>query len=555
MEAKKTILIVEDNDINREMLSMILEDKYNVVAVENGLLGIEKLHELGKQISLIMLDIQMPVMNGYEFLDSVREEGVYTDIPIIVTTGGNTDEEQIKSLDKGASDFVVKPYNADVIMKRAEALIRLRETSAVLHKVEKDVVTGAYNKEFFMEYVSQQLERKPYNEYDILCAEVESFDLLYGRYGKATSDAFMREFVESIQKTYPKNSIVGMNSDDVVLVFTENVSFEEHKAFKEKAVATLREEDLPRFPINFAIYRNIDKDLSIEKICHNAKLALEGLRFNPDAMIGEFDEQFRERLELQEEMKDGFERAVADKEFRVYYQPKHDVATGKVGGAEALIRWIHPERGFMSPGAFIPFFETNGYICRVDLFVIETACQDIRRWLDEGRNIVPVSMNISQVDFDQAGLVETITEIVDRNRVPHELVHFEITESFNATDKVKKKNAVEEFKKNGFMIELDDFGSGYSTLNTLGQLPIDIIKVDMDLIRNMFDPKHQVILKGALYTASQLEVEVVAEGVETVEMVEAMKEMRPENTRLLLQGYYYSKPLPVAEFEAYMENN
>ena len=243
---------------------------------------------------------------------------------------------------------------------------------------------------------------------------------------------------------------------------------------------------------------------------------------------------------------------IENKQFKIFYQPKHDAFTEKVKGAEALVRWIHPELGFINPADFIPVFERNGFISELDRYIVEVVCSDLRRLLDEGKEVVPISVNVSQVDFDHTNLTNYLEEIVDSYSIPHNLIHFEVTESANASDIRRKMAAVYSFKEKGFHVELDDFGVGYSSLSTLGELPIDVMKIDMSLISNIMEPKYNTVLNSILLVANGLGISAVAEGVETKEQLEKLRDMCQEKIDLLIQGFYYAKPMPLEDFEQYI---
>ncbi|MCF0262035.1 MAG: EAL domain-containing protein [Sphaerochaetaceae bacterium] len=552
MARKNNVLIIEDNELNRELLSSILEDTYNVIQAENGLQGLDILKQKGNQISLILLDIQMPVMNGYEFLEAIKAEGTYSDIPIIVTTAGDTDQEQIKCLSMGASDFVIKPYNPEIVKKRAESFIRLRETFQMLHKVEKDSLTGAYSRESFCAYASNKLATELDTDFDMVCVEIESFNLLQSRYGAEDCDTLLRLMVKNLMQKVTPDVIVGRIGESQLALLMHHRDIESHKASMQTKFNLEGLVNIPNVKLNCGVYANVDKNTSIVEIIGNALLPIDKIRNQYGQNIAEFDDSVRQSLLRKQFLESSAKEALKTGQFYVYYQPKFDVKNNTTGGAEALIRWIHPQLGFMNPGEFIPIFESNGFVYEIDLFVFKTVCSDLRRWIDQGSKVVPVSVNVSQMDFDRPNIAQELADIADSFNIPHNLLHLEITESANASDKAKKFDTVFSFNEKGFKIELDDFGTGYSTLSALGELPIDTMKIDMSLIRNMFEPKHQAILKSVIYTAEGLKLSAVAEGVETQEQVKALMDMCQDNVKLYVQGYFYSKPLPVQQFEHYL---
>lgn len=554
MQKKRSVLVIEDNELNRELLTVILEDTYDVLTAENGAVGLDVLEEYGSLISLILLDIQMPVLDGYGFLQAIQREGKWIDIPIIVATASNTIADELSCLEMGASDFVTKPYNPDIVRRRAESLIRLRETSAMLHRVERDSLTGVYTRNFFLELVRQRLQNDPSGAYDMICVEIESFRLLHDRYGSNRCNAIIQSMVASIVENIDKGAIVGRFDTAQIAFLTKHLSVAEHEEAMKRCLPSGARTLSFNVTVNCGVYSNVDHNLSAELICNNALMPIDKIRNHYGRFIAEYDDSIRQQVVREQVILDCMENAIQERQFRVYYQPKYNIVAEKTGGAEALVRWIHPEMGFMNPGEFIPIFEHNGFIPELDRYVLDSVCRDLRTWIEEGKAVVPISVNVSQADFDRLDLAEQYEALVDSYHIPHELIHFEITESTHASDAMRKKNNVIKFHEMGFQIELDDFGTGYSSLGSLGEIPLDVMKLDMSLVRNMFEEKYRAILEGALYTACQLKLKaVVAEGVETKEQADALRRLCEGRIKIYIQGYYYSRPIPAAEFQHYLQ--
>ena len=238
--------------------------------------------------------------------------------------------------------------------------------------------------------------------------------------------------------------------------------------------------------------------------------------------------------------------ALADGQFRVYLQPQYDIRTNAMIGAEALVRWKDPVRGMISPGEFIPAFEHNGFITNLDYYVWDTVCALLRRWLDEGRKVCPISVNISQVDFLNVRLADTFIELTERHKIPRELLELELTESAYTSNPVVIMDTLSFLQKSGFKVLMDDFGSGYSSLNVLKDLPADILKIDMRFLSDSKIPgRGENILASVTRLAKWLEMPVIAEGVERKDQADFLRGIGCE----FVQGYYFSKPMPIAEFE------
>ncbi len=262
-----------------------------------------------------------------------------------------------------------------------------------------------------------------------------------------------------------------------------------------------------------------------------------------------YDDEMRALQMREHRIEETMENALAERQFVVYYQPKHDLHTGKTGGAEALVRWIHPDMGFINPGQFIPLFEHSGFITNLDFYIWEEVCKELRHCIDDGLPVVPVSVNVSRRDFETADLAGEIAALADKYSLPHALLHIELTESISSYNPDQIIRTLAALHENGFFIELDDFGAGYSSLTSLSVLTLDVMKIDMSLIRHASETNDYSILRFATLLADGMRLKTVVEGVETAEQVEALKVLGCD----YIQGYYFSKPLPVDEYEAYLK--
>lgn len=548
---KRTVLIVEDDLINREILSAILSDNYNVLQAENGKAGLEILEESQKEVSLILLDIQMPVMNGYEFLDRVKLIPSFRSIPIIITTSSNATDDEINCLENGASDFVSKPYNPDIILRRVGSMIRLREASSVIDRVEHDSITGLYSRDFFFINSEKILYESAQDEYDIFCCEIMSLKMLQDRHSKAKTEKLLIGITKALEDNFGSDSLYGKLSDSIFSVLTLHKSKENYENISENLRNAVKNMSIPDAVLHFSAYPCVDSGVSVPSLCNRALTALDEVKFQFGRQFAEFNNEFKDKYSRRHAILGYMETAVKENQFEIYYQPKFSLREEKVGSAEALVRWTHPELGFISPGEFIPLFESVGFITELDFYVAERTCRDLREWIDSGKPVVPVSCNLSRADFSHPALAETIVKIADKYSIPHELLHIEVTESAYTDNMKVFLDTVQKLHNAGFRIELDDFGAGYSSLTVLSELDIDILKLDMYFAQNMTTDKQLLILKHIFSIAQRLNIEIVAEGVETKEQSDAFRSMGCT----YIQGYYYSKPLSKAQFEEYLRNN
>ena len=237
-------------------------------------------------------------------------------------------------------------------------------------------------------------------------------------------------------------------------------------------------------------------------------------------------------------------------EYEVYYQPKYDPRTKELRGAEALIRWQSPELGFVSPGRFIPIFEKNGFITNIDHYMLSHVAVDQKKWLDDGLKCVPVSVNVSRAHFAEEDLAEQIRDIVDAAGTPHNLIEIELTESAFFDDKKAMVNTINKLKEYGFTVSMDDFGSGYSSLNSLKDMPLDVLKLDAEFFRGEeSDGRGRIVVSEAIKLAQSLNMRTVAEGVEVKEQVDFLAGEGCD----MIQGYYFAKPMPKNDYRSRIE--
>ncbi len=292
--------------------------------------------------------------------------------------------------------------------------------------------------------------------------------------------------------------------------------------------------------------------IDIEREYHYASAAKDSLSGSTDSGVAMLSDELIEEQKWVDLVNEKQKSALENEEFMVYYQPKYNPKTDKLSGAEALIRWQSPEFGLVPPGRFIPIFEENGFVVEIDHYMVTHVARDQRRWIDMGLEPVPVSVNISRAHFIEDDLAEQIRDIVDTERCPHEFIEIELTESAFFDDKKMMVETINKLKNFGFAVSMDDFGSGYSSLNSLKDMPLDVLKLDAEFFRGeQEDGRGEIVVREAIKLAQCLNMRTVAEGVELKEQVEFLKDQGCD----MIQGYYYAKPMPVSEYEARMRED
>lgn len=296
------------------------------------------------------------------------------------------------------------------------------------------------------------------------------------------------------------------------------------------------------------VYR-VKEAMDINNVRANANLARMESKNRLFNEIVYYDEALKTRRLEERELEYDAEEALKNGEFLVYCQPKYDVVSEQIIGAEALVRWNHSKRGMISPGVFIPLFEANGFVIELDMYVLDKVCELIAAWRAAGIPPVCISVNLSRTHLYERNLVERLVNVVKKHDVPPEYIEFELTESAFYDEMGTLLHVMEEIKKEGFRLSMDDFGSGYSSLNLLRQLPVDVLKLDREFFGGMDEKEEgdrgRRIVTHVISMAKDLEMSVLAEGVETKNQKDFLQEAKCD----MIQGYYYARPMPVPEFE------
>ena len=551
-DGRRLVLVVEDEAVNRAILGMILEKDYEVLFAENGEEALSVIDGKKGLLSLVILDLIMPVMPGFEVLRRIKADPDTRDLPVIVASGDQSQE--IDCLNAGAGDFIQKPYpEPGVILARVHRTIELFEGRQIIQSTERDPLTGLYNREFFFNYAEQYDQYHRDTPMDAIVLDINRFSIINERYGRAYADEVLRRVGEKAREiVHDAGGIVCRCEADIFLVYCPHR--EDYKAILDNASMGLSGEQNAnnRVRLRMGVYSNVDKSVELERRFDRAKNASDSVRNSFTRSIGIYDDTLRKAEMYSEQLIEDFPRAIEEKQFRVFFQPKFNITGEKpfLAGAEGLVRWQHPELGLISPGVFIPLFEENGLIQKLDHYIWREAARQIRIWKDTVGFTVPVSVNVSRVDMYDASIVYTLLDILEESRLEAEALHLEVTESAYAEDAEQIIETVKRLRSMGFLVEMDDFGTGYSSLNMLSTLPIDVLKLDMKFITSAFGQEKDIhMLEIILEIARHLSAPVVAEGVETEEQMKALREIGCD----MVQGYLFSPPVPPEKFEPFLQ--
>lgn len=546
---KRKILIVEDNEMNLKMLDALLADKYEVLTAKNGRIGLNILEEKYKELSLVLLDVHMPVLNGFEFLKRMREDALLSSVPIMVITANGGIDVELNCLDLGAADFITKPYHSDIIIRRIRNVIRLKESSLTLEAVERDELTGLYTEQAFSHYVKQIMSFKPNKKMQLIVAKVKDFKLVNSIYGAEKADEFLRYLASAYSKRLKDGLIARKaNTSFVCLLYGDKEL--DHRKMADTINEISENAPIKGVKVKYGIYEDIDKNLPISTCYDYVSLAIETIMESYDHDIAFYTEEIAKKRIHEQMIENCFEEALNDEEFLVYYQPKIDLSTEKVIGAEALVRWKKSDGTMVPPGEFIPVYEKNGQIEKLDEYVFRKVCQLQRREMDEWKKLINISVNLSRSSILHDGIAECYIKIAKENKIPFSCVPLEITESAAIYGK-RIHSTTEQLVNAGFKLHMDDFGSGYSSMLCLNQIPFSALKIDKSLIDHVCEEKGKTLVEQVIMLSKLLNMKVIAEGVETEEQIIELRKMNCDE----IQGFYYAKPMSEKEFTEYAKGN
>lgn len=548
VQRKRRVLIVDDQKFDRILIADFLKDDYELETAENGKEALELLKERGDTFSAVLLDIVMPVMDGYDVLRAMRSDEELAHMPVLVMSNHEDDHSELEALRLGANDFVPKLCHQDILKRRLFNAIQMNEANEKIDILQRDELTGLHTKAAFAEHAYLLLHEHPEKEWDIIAMDIDHFKLVNESYGQKVGDELLIHLAKMLLH-YEETQIClcARSYADQFYLLMERRDYAAIEKLHAELVEYLQQIPLDmKVLLKFGVYEIRDREMKVDSMCDRAQIAVRQIKGQYETEIYFYDDSMRRQLLKEQHITDDMETALREQQFQVYFQPKYDIFSETLSGAEALVRWVHTQDGFMSPGEFIPVFERSGFITQLDMFVWDKACEKIREWLDKYDCYVPISVNVSRKDMYKPHLLQTLLDIVHKHGLEPKHLHLEITESAYAENPQQLLEVAKQLKNAGFVIEMDDFGSGYSSLNMLASMPIDILKLDMKFVQNYSATDHsRSILSFVIGLAKWMNLYVIAEGVETKEQLELLRGMDCN----LAQGFYFAKPLPEKEFE------
>ena len=421
----------------------------------------------------------------------------------------------------------------------------------LMHLAFQDELTGLPNKNHFVQESSLLLERAR-SPYAVIIFDIGKFKLINDHFGYAFGDSLLVHFSKVLPRYTTKDGVCARLSGDKFILLC---SYREKETL-ERRISVITEE-LKRFsfpgtsPFQLDILIGVSliegNKVPINQAVDKALFALSALKERQTSGHLYYDEVLRSQLLEESELEKVFTKALKDGEFHIVLQPKYSLTTRHLVGCEALVRWDHPSKGLLPPSQFIPLLEKHNLLVTLDMFVLEQVCKLVRQWQSKGLPIHPISVNQSRSYLFNTHYDQSLVDMIDRYEVPHHLIEFELTESLFLNDVKHLSQVLASLRSHSFLVSLDDFGSGYSSLTMLKDVAIDVIKLDQGFLKG--SDEHQrgmVVVQHIISLAKQLGITTVAEGVETREQVQMLQQLGCD----VVQGFFFSQPLQVAEYEA-----
>ena len=416
-----------------------------------------------------------------------------------------------------------------------------------LYSSTHDSLTGLFTKQHLYECIRRRLDEDPDMSYYAIFLDVKNFKIVNDVFSTRFGDLALIQIADWISSDMTDRSIYGRLGGDTFGVFIPVDEFPAEKIEKDLESFVVSDGSIEHhLLIHLGIYEVKDKDMEVSVMFDRAHLALSTITENYKRHIAFYDNELREKVLFDQKITAELRDAVAQMQIRPYFQPIAD-ALGRVIGAEALARWIHPERGFMSPASFIPVFEKNGMIVEVDRHIWRCACMTLSDWRSRGIDLF-LSVNISPKDFYFIDVVEELTALVNEYGIEPSKLRIEITETVMMSGAEERLETMDRLREAGFIVEMDDFGSGYSSLSLLKDMPVDVLKIDMKFLSDTEQgARSRTIVHNVIRLSEELGIVSLTEGVETEQQYHILAEMGCR----LFQGYYFAKPMPAEEFEEF----
>lgn len=424
---------------------------------------------------------------------------------------------------------------------------------------DTDQLTGGKTKNRFFRDCEKTVKKIPPEKLAMVVLDIDKFKYINDRLGYDEGDRILARIHKTLCDCLDKDELFARTSEDKFACLIKNAPDNEienrlHEIFTE---FDRRNSFFIKYPVNFSAgvcrlgqcrgkYDAVDFTMAVDR----CKLAKKSIKNKHNSDVAFYDGKIREISLREKDFENAMPQALENREFECYLQPKYGTNSREIVGAEALIRWNSKEFGFVCPGDFIPLAEKNGFVVELDFFILEEVCKMLRRWIDNGKKPIVISVNQSRLHINDDDYIWRLREIVDKYEIPYEYIELELTESVFTEDADRMIAIMQKLHEIGFKLSIDDFGSGYSSLNLLKDIPADVLKIDREFFNGTVNSKKgRAVISSVVDMAKNLEMNVISEGVETQDQIDFLKEIDCN----MVQGYYFSKPMKLREFDEMWE--
>ncbi len=565
MEEKNRIeiLLVDDDDedylITKDIISEIKSQHYSISWASSYEKALKEIQN--SKYDIFLIDYQLGAKTGLDLINELDEK--IKSIPVIILTGQNNRDVDILAMKKGVSDFLVKGrIDADLLERSIRYAIEKKKTeNQILYLAYYDQVTALPNRVFFKEQLNYALAHAVrYNRFlAVIFLDLDNFKLINDSLGHYMGDCLLKEVAKRLSLSVRKSDIIARNNlkapidmvarlggDEFTVSLTEISAYEDASLVADRIIKSLNEpfrienqEIFTGASLGIALFPSDSDDA--ETLLKYADNAMYHAKKQGKNNFQYYQKSMNDNVLDKVNMINSLRKAIENNEFLIYYQPKMDIKNGKITGFEALIRWNRKEKGIVLPNDFIPFAEEHNLISLITKWVIQDVCRQLKEWNQMNLKLIPVSINLPVNQFKKPDFIEFLMEIVDANQISPKLIELEVTESIFMNDTKLTNQKLNELQSRGFKISIDDFGTGFSSLNRLKQLPCNILKIDKSFVKNINENStDDIIIKSIITMGHSLNFEILAEGVETAAQFNFLK----ENYCDIIQGYVLNPPLP-----------
>jgi diguanylate cyclase (GGDEF)-like protein len=540
------ILVVDDDRTMRlALVDAFLKENYEVEEASNGMHALNICKR--RMPDLVLMDAVMPELDGFDACQMIRDTAQGADIPVLMVTALEDEDSIVRAFSSGATDYIAKPINFSVMKQRVARLIKANKAEKDVKKLAyHDPLTGLPNRAQLKQQIRIIVNRASIEKqrFAILFLDLDRFKMINDTLGHDAGDLLLKAVADRIRHCVRESDFIARLGGDEFTILLENIESPDSASNVAEKICRsvgqpfvfMQQKMFVTTSIGISIFPDDGEDVSaLIKHADSAMFRAKEKRNNFCFYEQGMEAEIAKRLRLEQELR----KAIDDDELVLHYQPQVHLKTGDLIGAEALVRWQHPTKGLVSPDTFIPLAEESGLINQLSDWVLENAAVQLKRWILKGHKLT-LAVNLSVKDVMAEELHTKLHDLIQRNSLPKNVLELEITESTLMDHPELMITEINKIKRMGITIAIDDFGSGYSSLNYLKRLPVDVLKIDRSFIADIeSDPSDSAIVAGIIGLGKSLNMKTVAEGVETEEQRQILEKLGCDN----YQGYLFSKPL------------